>query len=107
MNRLLFAISCSLAVGFATPALADSAVEGKLCLFSVAERLPRLPGLKVLKASVQPNGTNNSLGKPMRMYSGEIDIEAFGQKATYRFDCPYLPDAQSVFDRGLVMGLAR
>ena len=79
----------------ATPALALEPAE-KACVLSMAERLPKLPGLRVLRTELDPWPVLSPRAAPagMRRQSvrGRLVVEAVGIEAAYAFDCSLLLD---------------
>lgn len=72
--------------------VAADPVGGKLCLFAAAAKLPTVPGLKVTRSSVGEPQNSIAPGSQVTtgLYRGEIDVEAFSQKATYSVECEVL-----------------
>lgn len=108
---LLRVLTLVAAVMFPLAASASDAVEAKMCLFAAAAKLPNVPGLKVVRATVgEPKADASApAGLAMTFYRGEIEIEALGQQATYSYSCPVMGSAgqRQIFPNAFSVGIAR
>jgi hypothetical protein len=86
-----------LLVGLAGPADAIEAKE-KACILAMVERLPRLPGLRVLASELAPwpiaTPRPVPLGMRRQVVRGRLMIEAVGLEASYALTCSLLVDSQ-------------
>lgn len=105
------ALAFVVAVCLPSVAVADP-FEAKFCLFASAAKLPTIPGLKVTRSVVigEPRTDNRGLTIEMTTYQGEIDVEALGQQATYKFSCPLLGapgTSKSIYPNTFLVTLVR
>jgi hypothetical protein len=95
-GRLLLAALCLL-LGPTAPAGAIEAAE-KACILAMVERLPRLPGLRVVASELVPwpivTPRPVPLGMRRRALRGRLAVEAVGLEASYALTCSLLLDAQ-------------
>ncbi len=77
MRRTVFVVSILAAM--ASSAAAEDQARDKLCIFSAAQKLPPVKGMEINKSRItQRSGSQ---------LTGEIDIHAAGQDATFGFTC--------------------